>query len=102
MNMVKIEVQIVKHKPQSEYQRLQVLKKMALLYGGASVLSIEGVWYNEATGLLEADDSWLVYSYTPTPDEGVLIDLARSVAIALNEVAVMLVIGNDVMFVGKD
>lgn len=102
MNMIKIELQVVKHKAQSESQRLQVLKKMALLYGGASVMSIEGVWYNEDTGLLEADDSWIVYSYTPDPDEGVLVDLARSVAIALNEVAVMLVIGTDVIFVGQD
>ena len=102
MNMVKVEIQIVKYKPQSEAQRLQVLKKMALLYGGASVVSIEGVWYNEDTGLLEADDSWLVYSYTVNPDKGVLTDLARSVAIALNEVAVMLVIGTDVTFVRQD
>ena len=102
MNMVKVELQIVKHKSQSESQRLQALKKLALLYGGASVVSIEGVWYNEATGLLEADDSWIVYSYTPTPDEGILTDLARSVAIALNEVSVMLVIGTEVTFVGQD
>ena len=102
MNMVKVELQIVKHKSQSESQRLQVLKKMALLYGGASVVSIEGVWYNESTGHLEADDSWVVYSYTVNPDKGVLTDLARSVAIALNEVAVMLVIGTDVTFVRQD
>lgn len=102
MNMVKIELQVVKFKPQSESQRLQVLKKFALLFGGASVISIEGIWHNEATGLLEADDSWLVYTYTTTYDKGVLVDLARSVAIALNEVAVMLVIGTDVIFVGQD
>lgn len=102
MNMVKVEIQIVKHKPQSEPQRLQALKKLALLYGGASVYSIEGVWYNEATGLLEADDSWVVYAYTVNPDKGVLIDLARSVAIALNEITVMLIVGTDVIFVGQD
>lgn len=101
MNMHKIEITIVKFHELSILVKTQMLKSLCLLFGGASAIDQTGVWMDEQ-GKLVSDDSWLIYTYATEFNRGTVVDLVRSACICLEQDCIMLVIDNDVCFIGKD
>ena len=97
----KVEIQIVKSKALSGMVRFNVMKSFCLLYGGASCIDLQGVWIDSKCDC-HTDYSWLIYTYCSAFNKDSMVDLARSIAIQLNEQAVMLVLDGECLFVGKD
>ena len=82
--------------------RIQLGKKMAELFGGATITTAMGFYENSTLNACQLEDVQIIYSYSPKLEPKSIrevIKLAESMKVALEQESVMIVINGTALFV---